>query len=257
MKSTPSGQLYYVYGPGRQLLAEYAGSFSKEAPWTGTTGVAPTATLTWAGLTDATFEVCVDTINNNACDTTWTDLDDATQTTLTDLAAGTYYWQVKALTSGGTTFADAGTWWSFTVNAQGIFGKTSPGGGAYVLTDNVTLAWNALPDVGYWVCWDTSDNDTCDTTWWPHSVTAKVVESLSAGTYSWQVRAWWPGNDVEADAGDWWTFTKVTGQTGKLAPLAGTANHGDSLWLSWSAVEDSGYWVCCSLEFGRVTSLPG
>jgi hypothetical protein len=150
---------------------------------------------------------------------------------------------VRATTSGGTTLADAGTWWRFTVNAQGIFGKTGPAGGAFVHTADVTLSWDSLPDVGYWVCWDTSDNDTCDTTWWPHSGTTKVVDSLSAGTYYWQVRATWPGHDVEADAGQW-SFTKVSGTTGKLVPLDGTLNHGENVWLSWSAVEDAGCWVC-------------
>jgi hypothetical protein len=92
----------------------------------------------------------------------------------------------EATDSGGTQLADAGTWWSFTINAQGVFGKTSPGGGAYVHTNDVTLSWNSLPGVGYWVCWDTTNNDTCEGGWTPNgSGTSKVLESLGAGTYYW------------------------------------------------------------------------
>jgi RHS repeat-associated protein len=132
---------------------------------------------------------------------------------------------------------------SFAGNAQGVFGKTSPGGGAYVHTNDVTLSWNSLPDVGYWVCWDTTNNDTCDGGWTPNgSNTTKVLESLGAGTYYWQVKE--TEEDIQADAGQWWSFTKVTGTTGKLAPLDGTTNHGEDVWVSWSAVADAGYWVC-------------
>jgi hypothetical protein len=58
----------------------------------------------------------------------------------------------------------------------------------------------------------------------------------------WQVKE--TEQDIQADAGQWWSFTKVTGTTGKLAPLDGTTNHGEDVWVSWSAVADAGYWVC-------------
>jgi hypothetical protein len=70
----------------------------------------------------------------------------------------------------------------------------------------VTLQWTAVPDEGYWVCWDTSDNGSCDTGWWPNgAAAARVLEGLSAGTYSWQVRT--AGGGILADNGTWYHFT--------------------------------------------------
>jgi YD repeat-containing protein len=171
LKSSPSGQSYYIHGPGGALLAEYAGSFSKEAPWAGTTGLQPDVTLTWGAVANATYEVCVDITNDQTCGGTWTSMGSATTTTLPDLPAGIYYWQVRATTTGGTAEADAGAWWSFAVTGEGVFGKAWPAGGASVMTADVTLIWNTLPDVGWWVCVDTTDNDTCDT-WVPNGGSA-------------------------------------------------------------------------------------
>jgi RHS repeat-associated protein len=245
LKSGPSGPSYYIHGPGGLLLAEYAGSFSKESPWAATTGLAPDLRLTWSAVASATYEVCVDQVDDDACNASWVSTSSATYKDLTALPAGTYFWQVRETTTGSPVEADAGHWWSFTVNAEGVFGKTSPGSGATVLTDDVTLAWAALPDVGYYVCWDTTNNNTCDGSWMPNGAsTSRLLESLAAGTYYWQVKAWNGSAYTEADAGVWWSFTKVTTASGKLAPTSGTAGLGTDVWLSWAAAGDVAYYVC-------------
>jgi hypothetical protein len=82
-----------------------------------------------------------------------------------------------------------GAWARFSVSVPALFVKQSPAQGATGLGSTVTLQWGAVPDEGYAVCWDTSDNDTCDSAWWPNGgATARVLEGLSAGTYYWQVR---------------------------------------------------------------------
>ena len=46
---------------------------------------------------------------------------------LTGLAAGTYYWQVRAVSTVGSTDADGGTWWVFSVSpTPPLFGKVAP-----------------------------------------------------------------------------------------------------------------------------------
>jgi RHS repeat-associated protein len=89
-----------------------------------------------------------------------------------------------------------------------------------------------VPDEGYWVCWDTSDNGSCDSAWWPNGgATARVLEGLSAGTYYWQVKT--AGGGVQADNGAWHHFTvgaaplasSTAGLSGGGAPGLGSAEH--------------------------------
>ena len=85
------------------------------------------------------------------------------------------------------------------------FGKQAPTPGTTGLGSPVTLQWSALPEEGYYVCWDTTDNDTCDTTWWPNAAaTTRAVSGLAVGTYYWQVKTI---GGLEADSGTWWSFT--------------------------------------------------
>ena len=51
-------------------------------------------------MPDASYEVCIDTTNNGACDGTWQPAGQATTLALSALADGSYYWQVRA-TAGG------------------------------------------------------------------------------------------------------------------------------------------------------------
>ena len=46
------------------------------------------------------------------------------------------------------------------------FTKQSPGNGAMGLNNAVTLQWSStITSPTYAVCWDTLNNDTCDTSW--------------------------------------------------------------------------------------------
>ena len=63
-----------------------------------------------------------------------------------------------------------------------------------------------MPDTGYSVCWDTTNNGVCDTVWWPNGGgTTRVLQGMPAGVYYWQVRAQTPGGMIEADGGVWWS----------------------------------------------------
>jgi hypothetical protein len=199
--------------------------------------------------------VCWDTTNDNVCDRTWSPNGGGTGRTLTGLAAGTYYWQVLAQKPSGTTSADGGTWWSFTVGdaAQptSTFGKTSPANGASRPSSDVTLTWSAVADAGYWVCWDTSDNNTCDGAWLPNGGgTGRTLTGLAAGTYFWQVRAQTGSRTIDANGEAWWSFmvggaTQPPSTFGKQSPANGVAATGSSVVLAWGAAAGaSAYEVC-------------
>ena len=67
-------------------------------------------TLSWGVSTGASsYEVCVDTTNDAACGAAWQSAGAATSFGLSGLAAGTYYWQVRAVNATGTAYADGDT----------------------------------------------------------------------------------------------------------------------------------------------------
>ncbi len=93
---------------------EGPGDFDKSSPSNGASGVNKRATLSWGSSSDATsYRVCIDTINNNACDGTWTTVSGTSARANLDRRV-TYYWQVEAVNSSGSTAANSGTWWRFT-----------------------------------------------------------------------------------------------------------------------------------------------
>jgi hypothetical protein len=95
------------------------GAFSKTAPTNGATGLSASPTLSWGTSTGATgYEYCYDTTNDNSC-TSWTSAGTNTSLTLSGLSPDTtYYWQIRANNSSGTTYADGSgiAFWSFTTN---------------------------------------------------------------------------------------------------------------------------------------------
>ncbi len=230
--------------------------FGKSAPANGATGVSATPTLSWGAVAGATFQLCVDAVNNNACDASWQTLGLATSTTLSTLAAGTYYWQVRAATGTGTIDANGGTWWSFGVGGgnppPGGFGKTSPANGASGLGSSVAVSWAPVANASYQVCLSGA-GPACDgnsSGWWPTAVSpTRTFDGLTAGTYYWQARATVNGTTTEADGGTWWAFVVGSGSAanrfGKLAPMTGAAlAPGSPVTLSWSAVTGATYEVC-------------
>jgi hypothetical protein len=128
-----------------------------------------------------------------------------------------YYWEVRAINgSGVTTYADNGTWWSFTLTPTPTptltpqsFGKSNPANGG-VWPSGSPLTWTASSGaVRYEYCLDTINNGACDTSWISTNTNQYVFLSFSSGTsYSWQVRAINAANvTVYANNGTWWTFT--------------------------------------------------
>jgi len=93
-------------------------AFGKVTPADGAAGQPTTLSLVWASSTNATgYEVCVDTVDNDACDATWSSTG-FTSTALAGLAEPvTHYWQVRAVNGNGATDADGGAWWGFTTTA--------------------------------------------------------------------------------------------------------------------------------------------
>src|SRR6185436_2169671 len=93
------------------------GELSKVSPANSASGQARYPSLSWTASSGATaYEYCVDTINNNNCDTSWGSTF-STNAPLNALVPGiTYYWQVRARNGAGVLDADGGAWWGFTVS---------------------------------------------------------------------------------------------------------------------------------------------
>ncbi|HEX5070030.1 MAG TPA: zinc-dependent metalloprotease family protein [Vicinamibacterales bacterium] len=103
------------------LASGTPGNFAKVSPTSGATGQATSVSLSWLASSSATgYGVCVDTINNNVCDTSFVGVGNVTSFAPPGLTTGTtYYWQVQATNAVGTTYADgsAASFWSFTTVA--------------------------------------------------------------------------------------------------------------------------------------------
>ena len=67
-----------------------------------------------------------------------------------------------------------------------------------------------MPNATYLVCWDTTNNNTCDTGWQPtYGATTRVVENLAAGHVLLAGEDGRPADGTPADDGTWWRFTVV------------------------------------------------
>jgi len=114
---------FNIYGdPSISLFSAYPGAFSKSSPTNGATGQPTSLTLSWQTSSGATsYEYCYDTTNNSTCDGSWTSTGGNTSASISGLSSGTtYYWQVRARNAAGTTDADSGTWWNFTVGGTTV-----------------------------------------------------------------------------------------------------------------------------------------
>ena len=119
-------------------------AFNKTAPSNGATGIGLSTTLSWSTSSYATsYQYCYDTINDNQCNRAWGS-SPTTSVAIANLGTSTtYYWQVRAVNTGATTYADNQSWGSFTTTSTlpagltGIeafigtskYGKYSLGGG--------------------------------------------------------------------------------------------------------------------------------
>ena len=117
--------LEYVYLP--LILRNFASlppsDFNKTTPANGATGQSIYPTLSWGTSSLAgSYEYCIDTSNNNACDTIWTSTATNTSTGINNLTPATnYYWQVRSINTYSTTYADNAVWWSFTTTTSPVY----------------------------------------------------------------------------------------------------------------------------------------
>lgn len=190
------------------------GSFAKSAPANGTTLTGTSTTVSWGSSSGAdSYEYCVDTSNNNSCDTGWVSVGSATSAALSSLADDTtYYWQVQASNTTGTIAASGG-WWSFSTpagsggTAPAAFNKQSPSNGATNVNRWTSLQWQASSGAtSYEYCYDTTNNNSCNN-WQPTTSTQVSLPRLDRSTtYYWQVRAV-NGNGTTVANGNHWSFT--------------------------------------------------
>jgi len=129
----------------------------------------------------------------------------------------TYYWHVKAINSGGTTYAEGSetAFWSFTteVSPPGAFGKSSPSNGTTDESTSPTLSWGSSSGASsYEYCYDTTDDDACSS-WSANgdSTSINLYDLDSSTTYYWQVRAVNGLVMIYADGSltEFWTFTTM------------------------------------------------
>ncbi|MBI3174284.1 MAG: S-layer homology domain-containing protein [Chloroflexi bacterium] len=95
-------------------------AFVKTLPLNASVNQPTTPVLAWGSSTYATnYSYCIDTVNNNLCDTNW--VSNGTSTfvpLLSGIAPGIYYWQVRASNTYGTVEGNGtNAWWSFTAVA--------------------------------------------------------------------------------------------------------------------------------------------
>ena len=224
-----------------------SGSFGKIDPANLAAGLPSSLSLNWGSQSGALYYIyCLDTVNNSTCDTYWS-YSGSTNATLSGLISGvTYYWQVLAVKSNGSVFADSGAWWSFSVSGTaptqtpipptatlvltatqtipgptftpsptptpggtpGGFTKLSPPTGSTGNPTNLVLSWSTVSGATYYLyCYDAVNNGNCDTFWTTSYQASTTITSLSPGmTYYWQVLAIKPPGSVFADNGTWWNF---------------------------------------------------
>ncbi|MBI5934603.1 MAG: DNRLRE domain-containing protein [Chloroflexi bacterium] len=128
------------------------GPFNKSSPANNAINQPINPTLSWGASTNATFyEYCYDTSGNDACDSDWTSTGTIKSADFAGLAYNTtYYWQVRATNTDGTTYANSGDWWSFsTQNAppsNDDFNNAITVIAPYSDTQNVAYATTAVDD---------------------------------------------------------------------------------------------------------------
>ncbi|MGD8473073.1 MAG: hypothetical protein PVH59_03055 [Anaerolineae bacterium] len=217
---------YWSFTTGR-----IPGDFGKVNPADGATGVTDLS-LEWGASPGAAYyEYCYDTTDDDAC-AAWTSTGVGTQATISGLEADTtYYWQVRAVNSFGTTYADGGSgeYWSFTTgDVPGAFAKTSPADGTNGLSSSVNLEWgDSLGAASYEYCYAV----TSDCTDWISTgvMTQVTVNGLDEDTtYYWQARAvnQFGTTYADDDSAARWSFT-VGQWEGTDAPVEALAIQSD------------------------------
>jgi hypothetical protein len=192
------------------------GNFSKTLPADDSSGISTATTLSWETSSGADdYQYCIDTTAGTDCDSSWVNNGSANSVSLSGLPANTtHYWQVRAHNTHGDTYANGGTWWSFTTLPlpPADFDKLIPANDATYIPTNPTLTWqSSLGTSHYDYCYDTVINNACNTTWneLGTSTSADLTDLINATQYEWQVRAVNAGGTTYANGGTWWSFTTL------------------------------------------------
>ena len=205
---------------GFTTLNMQPGSFNKNAPATGSTGVSLSPVLSWTASTNATkYEYCYDTTNDGTC-SNWISSGTNTYAGLSGLQSGvTYYWQVRSWNGTyGPTYANDSdsAYWSFTtvIMTPGAFDKRSPENGYDGTTMSPVLSWNtSVNATKYEYCYDTTNDGTCSNWISVGTNTYVGLSGLQAGTtYYWQVRSWngaYGPTYANGSESAYWYFTTV------------------------------------------------
>jgi hypothetical protein len=176
-------------------------------------GTSINLTLTWTASSNATeYQYCTSTTSSDTCSKSWKSVGTALSVSLTNLKfSKTYYWQVRAVNSKGKTYANSGSWWSFTTKESppGSFKKHDPEKGATSVSTHPSLNWGSSSNAVYYqYCYDTNNDDTCNGTWKKTAGKEVKLSSLNKNTtYYWQVRAVNENATTYANSGAWWSFT--------------------------------------------------
>jgi hypothetical protein len=192
-----------------QISGSLPGSFSKTSPSNGATNQPPNPTLSWGSSSDATsYEYCIDTINNNACDGSWTNVGMNTSAPLSGLSMGTiHYWQVRARNASGFTEANSQVWWQFTDFTDFIY--------LPLINSNQAPLYGTVTDLGFPVVgttlelryhngtsWSTFDTTTTDSN---GDYTFTNLPVLDTGK---QYYVKWENNDDNSDRlAGWWCYS--------------------------------------------------
>jgi predicted outer membrane repeat protein len=112
--------------------------FGKVGPEDGDFIETTNPSLQWnASVGAIDYEYCLDTDSNDTCDSGWKGSYD-TSVTLQNLVPGTTYsWQVRANNTAGTTDADNGDWWRFTVSCGTMTVTTTSSSGPGSLSEAI------------------------------------------------------------------------------------------------------------------------
>jgi hypothetical protein len=238
-----------------------AATFTKIYPANKSTGVpAASLSLQWnpyPGVAGVKYQYCLQT-KTRCPGGRWINVGTNTSVTVINLLPNTtYYWWVRALDSSNKVLAVAdGGSWSFTTAAlPGPFGKNSPGNlSSSQPVNNLQLKWGSSSNATrYEVCYDTSNNNICDTSWINAGTnTSYTVSGLSNNAiYYWQVRSVNASGSLQADGGTWWQLSTVIKPDvfSKLGPAPGATNQlANNLYLSWTiSATPTDYEYCISL----------
>lgn len=129
----------------------------------------------------------------------------------TPTAVGTASFTVRATDSGAPQrLADKPLSIAVLSGAPGAFAKSTPTNAVRNLGTTVSLAWAASTNAtSYQYCYDTSNNNACNSAWVSTGATrsASISGLAKHSAFYWQVQAVNAAGTTLANSGTWWKFT--------------------------------------------------